>query len=235
MTCGVITPVIVMPAEARQWDEADLRRAIVHELEHVRRGDWASHCIARVACALYWFHPLVWIAQRSLSLEAERACDDAVLGRTEATAYADQLIVLAERLSAASHPPVLAMASRHDLTARVTAVLDSTQARGRAGRRWLAAAGAASALLVTAMAPIRLVAVARTSAQDAAGARERFSAVSMKPCAPESVPPGAGGRGLPRPIIRIAIEARISRFVDHADDALAFHRFEVDPHQIVMR
>jgi len=195
MTCGVISPVIVMPADARRWEEADLRRAIVHELEHVRRGDWASHCIARVACALYWFHPLVWIAQRSLSLEAERACDDAVLGRTEATAYADQLIVLAERLSAASHPPVLAMASRHDLAARVNSVLDSTQPRGRAGTRWLAAACAASALLVTAMAPIRLVAVARTSAQDGAGSGQRFSAVSIKPCSPESQPPGAGGRG----------------------------------------
>ena len=195
MTCGVARPLIVLPADARQWPDADVQRAIVHELEHVRRGDWISHCLARVACGVYWFHPLVWIAQRALSLEAERACDDAVVGRTEATAYADQLIVLAERLSSAAHPPALAMASRHDLAARVKAVLDSTQPRGRAGGRWLVAAGAAAALMVATMAPIRVVAVARTPAQAAGSSSARFSAVSMKPCSPDPQPPGAGGRG----------------------------------------
>ena len=55
--------------------------------------------MARFVCALYWFHPLVWMAWRRLRLEAERACDDAVLRRAEATAYADQLVLLAERLA----------------------------------------------------------------------------------------------------------------------------------------
>jgi beta-lactamase regulating signal transducer with metallopeptidase domain len=50
--------VIVLPADARAWD-ADLRRAIVHELEHVTRGDWAVHMAARAVCAAYWLHPLV--------------------------------------------------------------------------------------------------------------------------------------------------------------------------------
>ena len=54
------------------------------------RHDWAIHCVARGVCALYWFHPLVWMTLRRLELEAERACDDAVLERSEATAYADQ-------------------------------------------------------------------------------------------------------------------------------------------------
>jgi hypothetical protein len=34
----------------------------------------------------------VWIAWRRLALEAERSCDDAVLRRSEAAAYADQLV-----------------------------------------------------------------------------------------------------------------------------------------------
>src|SRR6185503_8166814 len=105
----------------------------VHELEHVRRGDWLSQCVARAVCAWYWFHPLVWIAQRQLALEAERACDDAVLRRSEATAYADQLIELATRLSGVRHQNALGMANRADLAARVGAVLDRRQRRGRAG------------------------------------------------------------------------------------------------------
>jgi beta-lactamase regulating signal transducer with metallopeptidase domain len=79
MTCGFLNPAIVFPLDAQTWAREDLQRAIMHELEHVRRGDRLIHCLARVACAMYWFHPLVWIAWRQLTLEAERSCDEAVL------------------------------------------------------------------------------------------------------------------------------------------------------------
>jgi beta-lactamase regulating signal transducer with metallopeptidase domain len=55
--------------------------------------------MARVVCALYWFHPLVWIAWRRFCLESERACDDAVVRSVERIAYAEQLVALARRLS----------------------------------------------------------------------------------------------------------------------------------------
>src|SRR5262249_12524134 len=97
MTCSVLRPVVIFPEDAQNWDEKDVERALIHELEHVRRGDWVIHCFARVACAAYWFHPLVWVAWRQLTLEAERACDDAVLGNSEAIAYANQLLGLARR------------------------------------------------------------------------------------------------------------------------------------------
>src|SRR6185295_17641586 len=103
--------------------DADLTRAIAHELEHIRRADWLTQFVARVVCAAYWFHPLMWIVRRQLVLEAERASDDAVLRYTEASEYADQLVDLARRLSV-GHQPLLAMANRNDLSARVHAVLD---------------------------------------------------------------------------------------------------------------
>ena len=34
--------------------------------------------LARVVCAFYWFHPLVWVAWHRLRLDSERACDDGV-------------------------------------------------------------------------------------------------------------------------------------------------------------
>ena len=100
MTCGVVRPVIVFPPDARTWRDADVRRALTHELEHVRRMDWLTLCLARAICAVYWFHPLVWMANRRLSVNAERACDDAVLRHSQALGYADQLVTLAERFSA---------------------------------------------------------------------------------------------------------------------------------------
>jgi TonB family protein len=158
MTCGVLHPAIVLPRESEAWDAGDLKRAIVHELEHVRRADWATQCLARMVCAAYWFHPLVWMTWRRLCLEAERSCDDAVLGGSEATAYADQLVGLAQRLSSAGKSPLLAMANRSDLAKRVGAVLDNRQPRGRAGTLPVALACAAAAVLVVTVPPFRLVA-----------------------------------------------------------------------------
>ncbi len=161
-SCGAFRPVIVLPMDAPTWQEDDLNRAIIHELEHIRRGDWVSQCLARAVCACYWFHPLVWIAWRQLVLEAERACDDAVLQRAEATAYADQLVVLAERTSNPSNWPLLTLANRTELATRVVAVLDSRQQRGRAGIVCLAFACAVSVLLVATISPFRIVTAAQT-------------------------------------------------------------------------
>jgi beta-lactamase regulating signal transducer with metallopeptidase domain len=158
LTCGVWNPVILLPSDAREWNEADLRRALVHELEHVRRGDWAIQLAARAACACYWFHPLAWVALRQLCLEAERACDDAVVRSAERTDYADQLVLLARRLSEAHAPAMLGMANRSDLSARVTALLDEHQRRGRTGRFAAAAAVLAASLVVMAIAPVRAIA-----------------------------------------------------------------------------
>lgn len=170
LTCGAWRPAIVLPMDAENWPEADLTRALVHELEHIRRWDWLSQCLARTVCALYWFHPMAWMAWRRFGLEAERSCDDAVLERSEATAYADQLVELARRLAGAK-PPVLAMASRADLSRRVGAVLDGAQRRGRAGVVPVAMSGFVAAMLVFAISPVKIVAAATTAAQPISQAR----------------------------------------------------------------
>jgi uncharacterized protein (TIGR03435 family) len=205
VTCGIRRAVIVLPVDAETWSRADLDRALVHELEHVRRHDWLTQCVARALCACYWFHPLVWIARRQLALEAERACDDAVLtaapgagAAMEATAYADQLVGLAKRLSATARQPLLAMADRRDLSTRVHALLDSRQPRGRASAWWLCTLSVASLALVMALSPLRMVIAA--SEKPASGgvakqspARQKFEAVSIKPCSVDEPPRGANG------------------------------------------
>jgi uncharacterized protein (TIGR03435 family) len=206
MTSGLFGPTVVVPMDADEWPLEDLERAIVHELEHVRRRDWLSQCLARVICAGYWFHPLVWIARQQLALEAERACDDVVLQRAEATRYADQLVELAKRLSTAHHQPLLAMAARRDLATRVRALLDRRQARGRAGVTVVTLASLAAVALVITMSPWRVVAAQQSptspqtqqapssSQAQTAPAAAKFDVVSVRPCDPKANQI-AGGRG----------------------------------------
>ncbi|HKQ80374.1 MAG TPA: M56 family metallopeptidase [Blastocatellia bacterium] len=157
LTCGLWRPAILLPDEASEWNEADLRRALIHELEHVRRGDWAIQLAARATCVLYWPHPLVWMAFRRLSLESERAADDAVVRSADHTEYAEQLVSLAGRLSKAQAQAALGMANRSDLSARVSALLDNSQRRGRAGWRAAASALSVASLVALAIAPVRAV------------------------------------------------------------------------------
>jgi uncharacterized protein (TIGR03435 family) len=180
MTCGVLRPVILLPRDAATWPPDDQRRALVHELEHIRRGDWLMLCTARVVCALYWFHPLVWMAWRRLQLEAEMACDDAVVRGAPAEAYADQLVAVAERLTSNRAKPVPAMAGRGDLSARVSAVLDDRRPRARAGARWILMVGSIAMLLLATLAPLRAAAIPVASAQ-AASALPAFDVASVRP------------------------------------------------------
>jgi bla regulator protein blaR1 len=199
LTFGTRHPVIVLPTDARAWGDADLRRAIVHELEHVTRGDWAVQVAARAVCAAYWFHPLVWVAWRRLSLEAERACDDAVVAKEESMEYAEQLVSLAARMSAVHTMPTLGMANRSDLSARVTSLLDAEQRRGRAGLGAAASAVAAAALMVVTVAPVRAVAT-RVETTPAVTA-----ATPSQAQAPPSVSPqGRRPRGLDRDLYEAA-------------------------------
>jgi beta-lactamase regulating signal transducer with metallopeptidase domain/protein involved in polysaccharide export with SLBB domain len=160
MTFGLSRPVIVLPPDAREWPEAELRCALMHEIEHIQRRDWLMQMLARTVAAFYWFHPMVWSAWRRLCLEAERSCDDAVVASEERTDYAEQLVTLAQRMSATPVQPMLGMANRTDLSTRVTAVLDERLHRGRAGFVLAAGTVVAAAFVVGSVAPVRAVAKA---------------------------------------------------------------------------
>jgi bla regulator protein blaR1 len=201
MTCGVVNAAIVLPMDASSWSDEDLHRAIVHEVEHVRRADWLTQSMARTVAACYWFHPLVWMAWRQLALEAERACDDAVLQWAAPDAYADQLVMLAQRMLD-KRSVSLAMASRTDLLARVRALLNSRQRRGPAGMVWIAVACAITMALIVSISPLRIV----TAAQQPTDTRaQTFEVASVKPCKEE---PNTSGQR--RPEWRMPSPGRVS-------------------------
>lgn len=138
MTWGLRRASILLPREAEQWSEQELRCALLHELAHVARRDCLLQLFVQLTCAIYWFHPLVWLAARGVHLERERACDDMVLQHgTRASDYADQLLQVVSRCQASSRLKYLAvsMASRNGFAERLQAILQETRNRRPAGVR----------------------------------------------------------------------------------------------------
>ncbi|HJR62967.1 MAG TPA: M56 family metallopeptidase [Gemmatimonadaceae bacterium] len=157
MTCGVIRPTIILPADANRWSATRRRVVLLHELAHVKRHDCLAQLVAHVACGLYWFHPLAWHATARLRAERERACDDAVLrSGTVAEEYASQLLDMAR--SFRSLPAAaLAMARPSQLEGRLLAILAPSSDRRALSRRLAlpVVLGACSiALPVAAAAPV---------------------------------------------------------------------------------
>lgn len=179
VTCGFLQPTLLLPQEAvDEWSPARTEAVLVHELGHVLRRDTATHVLGRLACAAYWFHPLVWKAAREAAKERERACDDIVLhAGARASEYARHLVEIARRAAPRALPGAasVSMARRADLEGRVLAVLEDDADRSPVSRGW-----AAAALLPTLALALGLGALsfeAGTSgtagATDDAGAAER--------------------------------------------------------------
>lgn len=124
--CGVFRATIVLPAECDSWSLDRRRAVLLHELAHVRRHDLIGHTLSRLACAVYWFHPLVWTAAKRLRSESERACDDLALAcGARATDYAEHLLDIVTSVRRDATPSVaLAMARRKEFEGRMLAILD---------------------------------------------------------------------------------------------------------------
>jgi TonB family protein len=126
-TWGAFHPTVLLPVEAHQWSRKQLEFVLAHELAHVNRYDCLTQTPAQVACALFWFHPLVWLAAFEMRKERERACDDMVLSLGHrGTDYAEFLVVLGRGLR---HPhgawlTSVAMAQSSQLEVRMKALLD---------------------------------------------------------------------------------------------------------------
>ena len=127
VTWGAVRPVIVLPPTSRNWSDEQLRIVLLHELGHVRANDWAFNLAARFACALYWFHPGVWWAARSLRDDCEIACDDGVIASgVRRSDYAELLVDAASSLhqGCVVRSPAMALTRARGLRGRIAAVLD---------------------------------------------------------------------------------------------------------------
>lgn len=132
MTWGTLRPVLLLPPAADLWAPEEKRSVLLHELAHIRRWDSLSRTVSQLACALFWFHPLVWYAAHRLLREQERACDDVVLLAGAAPdRYAATLLSIAREMRTRRPAVVgaLALARRTNLETRLLSILDPRRKR----------------------------------------------------------------------------------------------------------
>ena len=95
---GFFSPAVILPHWAMQeLSTAELNAVLLHELAHLRRWDDWTNLAQKLFRAVLFFHPAIWWIESKLSVEREMACDEIVLATTDARAYAECLVLLAEK------------------------------------------------------------------------------------------------------------------------------------------
>jgi beta-lactamase regulating signal transducer with metallopeptidase domain/HEAT repeat protein len=185
--CGVLTPTIVLPANADSWSDDRRRAVLFHELAHVKRHDLLGHTLGRLACALYWFHPLVWTAAKNLRAESERACDDLVLScGARPSEYAQHLLDMVTSVRRHGAPvTALPMARKKEFEGRMLAILDPAVRRASPGRMQ------AAAVIATVGVLSLTVAAAAPASERVANAHVDHVAPPAPPTAVALTPPPA--------------------------------------------
>ena len=112
---------------AESWSALRRRLVLTHEFSHIKGHDWLVQILVKLACAVYWFNPLVWLAARRLFIEREQACDnDVIAAGAKPSEYATHLIDLAKSMQwrGAAPSAALAMVRPSQLRVRIVSILD---------------------------------------------------------------------------------------------------------------
>lgn len=169
MTWGILHPTLLVPARREQWPDWQCRDILLHELAHVDRRDCLTQLVAQIACGVYWFNPLAWVASHRMRVERELACDDRVINAgSRATDYASNLLEVARSLRAPSMTShtAIAMARPSQLSGRLLAVLDNRRNRRTVNRRIAAGTSFAAIAIALPLASLTPASAAVTSMRE---------------------------------------------------------------------
>jgi hypothetical protein len=125
-----------MPPGFETTERGRQEAVALHELLHVRRGDWLALLAEELALAAFFFHPAVhWLVAR-IRLAREQCVDEAVvrrLGRREA--YLESLVEAARARSVARAVPVAPFFRESHLRERVDLLLKEVSMSDAHARR----------------------------------------------------------------------------------------------------
>ena len=156
---GVRDPVIILPASLLMTNDAAWRSALAHELAHHKHHDLLWNWLPALTHVLFFFHPLVWLANREGQLAQEMAGDETavVVAGCPVEEYATMLLQVAVRRCYAhrSLSVVSALGSYETLEKRLMAL---KSIRPFSARRLIAASTVLAMFGLIGIVPWQLVA-----------------------------------------------------------------------------
>jgi Zn-dependent protease with chaperone function len=190
LSWGWLRPVILIdPDTLAEPDQAEA--ILAHEVAHVARRDWPVLMLTRLAAALFWFNPLVWLLEREVVQQAEEAADCEAAACVEPARYARTLLSWAQ-VNGRMIPANSIAPSGSALARRIKAILDRRLRERPSGSAPTAIAAMLCIAIAAPVAAMQLVEAARPPA--APPAREPPAA----PEAPDAPQPPAAPDA-PRP------------------------------------
>ena len=145
ITVGIFNPIVVVPADTRDWPANRRRLVLSHELAHVKRWDTLIEAFALLVTVVYWVNPFVWFAVRQLRIERERDCDNAVLSAgAKPSDYAELLLNIAADLGGSAKPiwRMSTISQSSNLKDRLMSILNQKINRSQGSRRSAVLTGA---------------------------------------------------------------------------------------------
>lgn len=128
--CGIIRPTIVLPHSlASTLQSPELRAILLHELAHLKRGDLFVNLLQTILQIIYFFHPLLWLANAHIRKLREQAVDEVVLVAmgAEAESYPVTLVNVARMKFSrpgASLGAIGILESKSTISVRIRRMLD---------------------------------------------------------------------------------------------------------------
>jgi len=97
---GVLVPTLILPLSLfSALTPEQIRFVLLHELAHIRRGDYLANLFQLFAEALLFFNPAVWWISHQIRREREASCDALAIELSGAPAdYAKTLVRVAENI-----------------------------------------------------------------------------------------------------------------------------------------
>ena len=100
LTCGILSPKIILSDIYGTMDCAKLKYVLTHELIHIKRADNFCKLMMLAAVCIHWFNPAVWMMLFLYNRDIELSCDEKViqiLGENNKKDYAMALVTLTEQ------------------------------------------------------------------------------------------------------------------------------------------
>ncbi len=155
LVTGLTKPVVLLPMWFEEdYEAAERRDALVHELMHLKRRDLWAFQAARIVAATQWFNPLAHVALKAFRTDQEAACDADVIARAKLSPAAyGRTLVKAARLARPSDRRIAAasLTLAHPIKERLIMMTHPTPSlRSRLMGGALAVALGAGAIFATA-------------------------------------------------------------------------------------